>query len=238
MRWSCTHYQVLGVHEGASEDDIKRTFRRLAKSLHPDHNKSYGAHEKFQELKAAYDTLADAAARASYDRELKAQAMAAAAAASQAAAGGRRAGTVGLRRSTSKPGATTTRRAVSGGGSSGLNSSGGGTPGYQSIFDYQPQPQSSQYSQPQQPAPSGRSGSGGGVAGRGSPTSSSGAGYKSVFNSATVQQQAAEVAQRMAAAAAAEAARCGSTYPPARTHAASCACADADTACDAGAVPD
>ena len=48
---SGTHYQVLGVHEGASEDDIKRTFRRLAKSLHPDHNKSYGAHEKFQELK-------------------------------------------------------------------------------------------------------------------------------------------------------------------------------------------
>ncbi len=68
-----THYQVLGVHEGASEDDIKRTFRRLAKSLHPDHNKSHGAHEKFQELKEAYDTLADAAARAAYDRELKAQ---------------------------------------------------------------------------------------------------------------------------------------------------------------------
>jgi DnaJ-class molecular chaperone len=64
---------VLGVQPVASSDDIRTAFRRLAKTLHPDHNKLPGAREKFQEAKEAYDTLVDAIARADYDRELKVQ---------------------------------------------------------------------------------------------------------------------------------------------------------------------
>ncbi|GLI70619.1 hypothetical protein VaNZ11_015552 [Volvox africanus] len=93
-----THYQVLGVQTTASLDDIRTAFRRLAKSLHPDHNKLPGAREKFQEVKEAYDVLADISARADYDRELRVQAMAAAAAAAQTASGGRRASTTNVRR--------------------------------------------------------------------------------------------------------------------------------------------
>ncbi|GIL42399.1 hypothetical protein Vafri_380 [Volvox africanus] len=93
-----THYQVLGVQTTASSDDIRTAFRRLAKSLHPDHNKLPGAREKFQEVKEAYDILADISAREDYDRELKVQAMAAAAAAAQTASGGRRASTTYVRR--------------------------------------------------------------------------------------------------------------------------------------------
>ncbi|EFJ51152.1 molecular chaperone [Volvox carteri f. nagariensis] len=94
-----THYQVLGVQPTASAEDIRTAFRRLAKSLHPDHNKLPGAREKFQEVKQAYDVLVDTSSRTDYDRELKIQAMAAAAAAAQAAAGGRRASTLSFRRS-------------------------------------------------------------------------------------------------------------------------------------------
>ena len=62
------YYEVLGVGQGASEEDIKRAFRRMALEYHPDRNKSDGAAEKFKEVNEAYQVLTDPRKRADYDR--------------------------------------------------------------------------------------------------------------------------------------------------------------------------
>ena len=62
------YYDVLGVDRNASEDEIKKAFRKLAFQYHPDHNKNHDAEEKFKEVKEAYDTLSDSEKRSSYDR--------------------------------------------------------------------------------------------------------------------------------------------------------------------------
>ncbi len=51
------YYKILGLVPGASERQIKSAFRKLALKYHPDHNKSLGAREKFQEITAAYEYL-------------------------------------------------------------------------------------------------------------------------------------------------------------------------------------
>ncbi|XP_064642918.1 ATP-dependent DNA/RNA helicase DHX36-like [Lineus longissimus] len=51
------HYKTLGLNQGASVEEIKKAFRKLAKKWHPDKNKSSSATEKFQQLRAAYDAL-------------------------------------------------------------------------------------------------------------------------------------------------------------------------------------
>src|SRR5215467_14643147 len=62
-------YAVLGVARDASEDDIKKAYRRLAKKLHPDLSPGNRANEQqFKEVSAAYDLLSDPAKRARYDR--------------------------------------------------------------------------------------------------------------------------------------------------------------------------
>jgi DnaJ-class molecular chaperone len=62
-------YAVLGVSRDASEDDIKRAYRRLAKKLHPDLSPGNRANEQqFKEVTAAYDLLSDAGKRARFDR--------------------------------------------------------------------------------------------------------------------------------------------------------------------------
>src|SRR5215813_10828680 len=62
-------YQVLGVTRKASEADIKKAFRQLAKKHHPDsHGNDPNAVKKFQELNAAYEVLGDKEKRAQYDR--------------------------------------------------------------------------------------------------------------------------------------------------------------------------
>ncbi len=61
-------YEVLGVSKNATEDEIKKAFRRKARELHPDVNKSPNAEEEFKELNEAYDVLSDPQKRSAYDR--------------------------------------------------------------------------------------------------------------------------------------------------------------------------
>src|SRR5215210_8902648 len=62
-------YQRLGIQRGASEQDIKKAYRSLAKQLHPDRNKDNPkAAERFAQVTAAYDLLSDKDKRAQYDR--------------------------------------------------------------------------------------------------------------------------------------------------------------------------
>ncbi|MEG1197624.1 MAG: molecular chaperone DnaJ [Raoultibacter sp.] len=61
-------YDVLGIAKGATEDEIKKAFRKKARELHPDVNKAEDAEDKFKELNEAYDVLSDPNKRAQYDR--------------------------------------------------------------------------------------------------------------------------------------------------------------------------
>jgi molecular chaperone DnaJ len=62
------YYEVLGVSRGASDEEIKSAFRKLALQYHPDRNKDAGAADKFKEVNEAYQVLTDSRKRADYDR--------------------------------------------------------------------------------------------------------------------------------------------------------------------------
>ena len=62
------YYALLGVARNASEEDIRRAFRRKAMEYHPDRNKNPDAEEKFKEINEAYQVLSDSKKRAQYDR--------------------------------------------------------------------------------------------------------------------------------------------------------------------------
>lgn len=62
------YYEVLGVSKTATDEEIKRAFRKLAKQYHPDINKEPGAEEKFKEIGEAYAVLSDANKRHQYDQ--------------------------------------------------------------------------------------------------------------------------------------------------------------------------
>jgi len=61
------YYKILGVGRGASDDDIKKAYRKLARKYHPDVSKEPNAKERFQEVSEAYETLRDKEKRAAYD---------------------------------------------------------------------------------------------------------------------------------------------------------------------------
>ena len=62
------YYKVLGVDKKASQDEIKKAYRKLARKYHPDTNKDAGAEERFKEISEAYDVLGDEDKRKKYDR--------------------------------------------------------------------------------------------------------------------------------------------------------------------------
>ena len=62
------YYKILGIARGASEDDIKKAYRKLALKYHPDKNKEASAEEKFKEVAEAYEILSDAKKKEIYDK--------------------------------------------------------------------------------------------------------------------------------------------------------------------------
>jgi len=61
-------YETLAVSENASADEIKKSYRKLARKYHPDINKEESAVDKFKEINAAYEVLSDADKKAQYDQ--------------------------------------------------------------------------------------------------------------------------------------------------------------------------
>jgi curved DNA-binding protein len=62
------YYDTLGVSRTASEDEIRRAYRKLARENHPDVNKDPGAEQRFKDVSEAYEVLRDPERRANYDR--------------------------------------------------------------------------------------------------------------------------------------------------------------------------
>ena len=60
-------YAILGIEKNASEDEIKKAYRKLAKKYHPDVNKTKEAEEKFKQINDAYSILSDPKKRQNYD---------------------------------------------------------------------------------------------------------------------------------------------------------------------------
>ena len=64
------YYKILGIAKGATDDEIKKAYRKMAVKWHPDKNKSPEAEEKFKDIAMAYDVLKDKKKRDLYGRFL------------------------------------------------------------------------------------------------------------------------------------------------------------------------
>jgi curved DNA-binding protein len=62
------YYKVLGLERGATQDQVKRAYRKLARKYHPDLNKDAGAESAFKEIGEAYEVLGDPEKRSAYDQ--------------------------------------------------------------------------------------------------------------------------------------------------------------------------
>ncbi|QIK70261.1 molecular chaperone DnaJ [Erysipelothrix sp. HDW6C] len=62
------YYEVLGISKSATEQEVKKAYRQLAKKYHPDVNKEDGADAKFKEVQEAYEVLSDQTKRSTYDQ--------------------------------------------------------------------------------------------------------------------------------------------------------------------------
>jgi molecular chaperone DnaJ len=62
------YYKTLGVDKKATQEEIKKAYRKLARQYHPDTNKEAGAEERFKKISEAYDVLGDPEKRKKYDR--------------------------------------------------------------------------------------------------------------------------------------------------------------------------
>ena len=63
-------YKALGVERNASQDEIKKSYRKLARELHPDVNPDPKVQDRFKEITAAYEILSDPVRRKQYDIRL------------------------------------------------------------------------------------------------------------------------------------------------------------------------
>jgi len=68
MKMGKDYYKILGISKNASEDDIKKAYRKLALKYHPDKNKAAGAEERFKEVAESYEVLSDKKKRDIYDQ--------------------------------------------------------------------------------------------------------------------------------------------------------------------------
>ncbi|PIU50158.1 MAG: cytochrome C biogenesis protein, partial [Desulfobacterales bacterium CG07_land_8_20_14_0_80_52_14] len=62
------YYETLGVSQNASQEEIQRAYRKLARKYHPDINKGAGSEDKFKEINEAHEVLKDPEKRRKYDQ--------------------------------------------------------------------------------------------------------------------------------------------------------------------------